>query len=137
MATHQQLARIQQDRLDILARAGLKMAGFKPRDLKRAYQALLDGLSASKVQVSYDRQSGQEVSRIVHIDHIARIMAAREICKMIPDMFPTAHGGAIPSGQGVIVEVVLCTPNGERTAIRVDTHTHQPTPLDDSNDQAI
>jgi hypothetical protein len=113
------------------------MCGFKPRDLKLAYQRTVEALSAIKVQVSYDRQSGVEVSRVEHVDHMTRVIAAKQLMSMIPDMFPQAHGGAIQTGQGVIVEVVLCSPDGTRTAIRVDTQAIQSPPPDDSNEQAI
>ena len=132
MATNAQLSKVQQDRLDVLARAQLQLAGFKRKDLRLAYQRTVEALSAVKLQVSYDRQSGVEVSRVEHIDHMTRVIAAKQLMSMIPEMFPQAHGGAIASGQGVIVEVVLCTPDGSRTAIRVDTQSIQSTPLDDS-----
>lgn len=110
------------------------MCGFKPRDLKLAYQRTVEALSAIKLQVSYDRQSGKEVSRVEHVDHMTRVVAAKQLMSMIPDMFPQAHGGAIASGQSVVVEVVLCTPDGTRTAIRVGAQALQSTPLDDSVD---
>jgi len=132
MASNQQLNKVQQDRLDVLARAQLKMCGFKPRDLKLAYQRTVEALSAIKLQVSYDRQSGLEVSRVEHIDHMTRVVAAKQLMSMIPDMFPPNHGGNAMTGQGVIVEVVLCTADGTRTAIRVGTQALQSPPPDDS-----
>lgn len=124
MATNAQLAKTQQDQLDILARASLKMAGFKRSDLRLAYRRTVEALTAVKIQVSYNRQTGEEVDRIEHVDHMTRIMAARQLMSMVPDMFPVAHGGPITSGNGIVVEVALCTPDGTRTVVRVGAQSN-------------
>ena len=118
MASEQAISKVQQDRLDILARASLKMAGFKPAYLKRALQRYVEALDASSVRIYSNRQTGEIIERVEVPDHQSRIMAAREICRMIPGMYPSEALQAQGSS-GVVVEVRLLSPDGTEVAVKV------------------
>ena len=117
MASEQAISKVQQDRLDILARASLKMAGFRPAHLRKALQREVEALDAVIVRVSHDRD-GNEVRRIELVDHQTRIMAAAAIKRMIPGMYPS-EALQTQGASGVVVEVRLLSPDGTEVAVKV------------------
>lgn len=121
MATNQQLSKVQQDRLDILVRAGLKMAGFKPSHLRRAHQADVEALDAVRVRRSHNRD-GEEVRREIEPDHNVRLLAARAIKQMIPGMFPSQGAGQErDAGNTINVQIVLQNTDGTQHVVQVAT----------------
>ena len=117
MASEQAISKVQQDRLDILARASLKMAGFKPAHLRKALQREVEALDAVTVRIYHNRH-GEIIDRVEMVDHQTRIMAAAAIKRMIPGMYPSEALQAQGSS-GVVVEVRLLSPDGTEVAVKV------------------
>lgn len=111
-------SQIQQARLDLLARTQLQMAGFKPRDLRRAYQRVLDGLDANEEKAVFDKLTSA-VTKVLLADHRTRLMAADKLFKLT-GAYPSEREQG-PGGTSTIVEVTLLSAGGERTTVRVGT----------------
>lgn len=125
MATKQQISKVQQDRLDILVRAGLKMAGFKPSHLRKAHQADVDALDAVRIRRSHDRD-GNEIRREEEPDHNVRLVAARAIKSMIPGMYPSqAPSMERQEPGGLHVQIILLSQDGQQQI--VDVQASHPT----------
>lgn len=119
MASNAQLSKVQQDRLDILVRAGLKMAGFKPAHLKRAHKADVDALEAVRVRRSHDRD-GVEIRREEEPDHNVRLLAARAIKQMIPGMYPSQGAGMErDAGSQLHVQIIMLQADGTQHVVDV------------------
>lgn len=122
MASNQQLSRVQQDRLELLARVGLKMAGFKPAHLRKAHKRELEALDAEIVKVSHNRD-GEEVRRLVLPDHNTRLVAARAIKQMIPGMYPSQGAGMERAdGMSLHVQIILQQQDGSQQIVEVSGH---------------
>ena len=123
MATNAQLSKVQQDRLDILVRAGLKMAGFKVAHLRKAHQADVDALDAVRVRRSHDRD-GNEVRSVEEPDHNVRLLAARAIKQMIPGMYPSQGAGMERSeGASLHVQIILLKADGTQDVVVVNAQS--------------
>lgn len=128
MATKQQISKVQQDRLDILVRAGLKMAGFKPAHLRKAHKADVDALDAVRIRRSHDRD-GNEIRCVEEPDHNVRLLAARAIKQMIPGMYPSQGAGMERSESNTInVQIILQNTDGTQDVVQVQAgqqpHNH-------------
>lgn len=121
MATNAQLSKVQQDRLDILVRAGLKLAGFKPAHLRRAHQAEVEALEAVRVRRSHNRD-GEEIRREEEPDHNVRLLAARAIKQMIPGMYPSQGAGMErDAGSQLHVQIIMLSGDGTQHVVDVTT----------------
>jgi len=121
VASNAQLSKVQQDRLDILARASLKMAGFKPADLRRAHQADVDALEAVRIRRSHNRD-GEEIRREEEPDHNVRLLAARAIKQMIPGIFPSQGAGMErDAGSQINVQIILQNTDGTQHVVDITT----------------
>lgn len=126
MAKTELALRTQQERLDILVRAGLKMAGFKPAHLRRAHKADVDALDAVRIRRSHDRD-GNEVRCVEEPDHNVRLVAARAIKSMIPGMYPSqAPSMERQEPGGLHVQIILLSQDGQQQV--VDIQAHHPIP---------
>jgi len=122
MATKQQVSKVQQDRLELLARAGLKMAGFKPAHLRKAHKADVEALDAVRIRRSHDRD-GKEIRVTEEKDHNVRLLAARAIKQMIPGMFPSQGAGMERNeGASLHVQIVLLQADGTQHVVDVSSH---------------
>lgn len=131
MATKQQVSKVQQDRLDILMRTSLKMAGFKPAHLRKAHKADVDALDAVRVRRSHDRD-GNEVRCVEEPDHNVRLVAARAIKSMIPGMFPSqAPSMERQEPGGLHVQIILLSQDGQQQVVDIQAHHPTLAPPDD------
>lgn len=118
MAKPELALRTQQERLDILVRAGLKMAGFKPAHLRKAHKADVDALDAVRVRRSHDRD-GNEVRAVEEPDHNVRLLASRAIKQMIPGMFPSQGAGMErDAGSHLNVQIILLQADGSQHVVQ-------------------
>lgn len=125
MPTSRQMARSSRERLDILARAGLKMAGFRPADLRRAHLRDVEALNAVRVRRSHDRD-GNEVRAVEEPDHNVRLLAARAIKQMIPGMYPSQGAGMErDAGTQINVQIILQNADGTQHMVDVITQNQQ------------
>lgn len=126
-----QLSAYEQQRVDILARAGLKLAGFKPADLRKAHKRDVEALDAVRIRRSHDRD-GNEVRAVEEPDHNVRLVAARAIKSMVPGMYPSqAPSMERQEAQGLQVQIILLQSDGQQQV--VDVTTLHPIPAQSSS----
>lgn len=125
MASEQAVSKVQQDRLELLARVGLQMAGFKPVHLRRAHRRVVEALDAETVKRYHDRE-GAVTSEVRDVDHYARMAAARQIGQMIPGYYP-AQGAGMERAEGasINVQIILLKPDGTQDVVSINA---QPQP---------
>lgn len=119
VATNQQVSKVQQDRLELLARVGLKMAGFKPAHLRKAHARVVEALDAEVIKRYHDRD-GVVTGEHRDPDHYARIAAARQIGQMIPGYYPAQGAGMERSeGNTINVQIILQNQDGSQHVVQV------------------
>lgn len=127
MASNQQVSKVQQDRLDLLMRTSLQLAGVKPAHLRKAHRRTVEALDAETVKISHDRD-GNEVRRLEMPDHNTRLVASRQILQMIPGMFPSQGAGLDRADANTItVQIILQQPDGSQQTVQIAAGPH-PTP---------
>jgi hypothetical protein len=120
-----QLSAYEQQRVDILARAGLKLAGFKPADLRKAHKSDVEALDAVRIRRSHDRD-GNEVRAVEEPDWNVRLLASRAIKQSIPGMFPSQGAGMERAdGQGLHVQIIMLQADGTQHVVDVTEHNTQ------------
>lgn len=134
MAKTELAMRTQQERLEILVRVGLQMAGFKPAHLRRAHKADVDALKAVRVRRSHDRD-GNEIRCVEEPDHNVRLLAARAIKQMIPGMYPSQGAGMErDTGSHLNVQIIMLQADGSQHMLQVHS---TPQPHNASKEQTI
>ena len=120
-----QLSAYEQQRVDILARAGLKLAGFKPADLKLAHKRDVEALDAVRISRAHDR-NGIVTSVYTDPDWQVRLLASRSIKQSIPGMFPSQGAGMERAdGQGLHVQIIMLQADGTQHVVEVSEHNTQ------------
>lgn len=104
----------QKERMAILARAALEMAGFKASDLRKAMRRTREAMDAEEIIVS---QKGKVVRSP---KHSIRLAASKEVFELA-DAYPAKSRSVQAGGTGntMVVEVVTLASDGSRTVTRV------------------
>ncbi len=114
-ASRDPLVPLRDSRLEILGRAALQLAGFRPAYLRRALKRTVEALDAKETKLF--SHEGKVTDKRVLVDHTVRLGAADTIFRMVPGVYAAKPSGPQPGS--IVVEVITLAPDGGRSVVRI------------------